>query len=83
MEAFSSSLSEGHETSMILSCIDAKRGDSIRVNCIFWFEFELRQYKSVSVDVKGLIKAKGKLIPVVGADSGDKGRQSKIGAEAL
>ncbi|RGP71712.1 alpha beta hydrolase fold [Fusarium longipes] len=71
MEVFSAGLSEGPETSLIQSCMDAKRGDEIRANCLFWFEFELRQYTSAAVDVEALVRSKEKLIPVVGADSGE------------
>lgn len=71
MEVFSSSLSEGPEASMMQTAMDAKRGDEVRANAMFWFEFELRQYTSAPVDVEGLIKAKEKLILVTGADSGE------------
>ena len=71
MEVFSSSLSEGPEASMMQTAMDAKRGDEVRANTMFWFEFELRQYTSAPVDVEGLVKAKDKLILVMGVDSGD------------
>lgn len=71
MKGFTSGLSEGPDSNMMRSCMDAKRGDEIRANCLFWFEFELRQYTSAPVDVEALAKAKEKLILVVGEDSGD------------
>ncbi|KAG4268165.1 abhydrolase [Fusarium proliferatum] len=71
MEVFSAGLSKGPETSLMQSCMDAKRGDDIRANSLFWFEFELRQYTSAPVDVEALFKVKEKLILAVGEDSGD------------
>ncbi|KAJ4244361.1 hypothetical protein NW762_014488 [Fusarium torreyae] len=71
MEAFTSGLSEGPELGMMRHCMDAKRGDEIRANCLFWFEFELRQYTSAPVDIEGLNRAQEKLILVAGDDSGD------------
>ncbi|KAJ4126956.1 hypothetical protein NW768_008577 [Fusarium equiseti] len=71
MEVFSTSLGEGPEQKMMQSCMDAKRGDDIRANVLFWFEFELRQYTSAPVDVEALVKVKEKLVLVAGADSAD------------
>lgn len=71
METFTSGLSEGPDSNMMRYCMDGKRGDEIRANCLFWFEFELRQYTSAPIDVEALIKAKEKLILVAGEDSGD------------
>ncbi|KAH6658978.1 Alpha/Beta hydrolase protein [Truncatella angustata] len=71
MEAFASGLSEGPDSKMMRHCMDAKRGDEIRANCLFWFEFELRQYTSATVDVQGLQRMKHKLVLVAGEDSGD------------
>ncbi|KLO92534.1 uncharacterized protein LW93_12108 [Fusarium fujikuroi] len=71
MEVFSAGLSKGPETSLMQSCMDAKRGDDIRANSLFWFEFELRQYTSAPVEVEALSKVKEKLILAVGEDSGD------------
>ncbi|VTT58333.1 unnamed protein product [Fusarium fujikuroi] len=71
MEVFSAGLSKGPETSLMQSCMDAKRGDDIRANSLFWFEFELRQYTSAPVDVEALSNVKEKLILAVGEDSGD------------
>ena len=50
---------------------EAQRSDEICANCLFWFEFELRQYTSAAVDIEGLGKSKEKLILVAGEDSGD------------
>ncbi|KAK2688921.1 hypothetical protein QWA68_012499 [Fusarium oxysporum] len=71
METFTSGLSEGPDAQMMRHCMDAKRGSEIRANCLFWFEFELRQYTGASVDIEALVKAKQKLILVAGEDSGD------------
>ncbi|CZR45967.1 uncharacterized protein FPRO_11414 [Fusarium proliferatum ET1] len=71
MEVFSRGLSEGPETSLMQSCMDAKRGDEIRANSLFWFEFELRQYTNAPVNVEALVKEKEKLILAVGEESGD------------
>jgi hypothetical protein len=71
MEVFASGISEGPDAEMMRHCMDAKRSDEIRANCLFWFEFELRQYTSATVDIEGLLRAKEKLILVAGEDSGD------------
>ncbi|KAF4958806.1 hypothetical protein FGADI_2150 [Fusarium gaditjirri] len=71
MEVFSGGLSRGPETTLMQSCMDAKRGDEIRANSFFWFEFELRQYTSAPVDVEALVKSKEKLILAVGEESSD------------
>lgn len=71
MEVFSTGLSEGPKTSLMQSCMDAKRGDEIRANSLFWFEFKLRQYTSAPVNIEALVKEKEKLILAVGEDSGD------------
>jgi pimeloyl-ACP methyl ester carboxylesterase len=71
MNIFTSGLSEGPEAEIMRSAMDAKRGDEIRANCMFWFEFELRQYTSSEVDVEGLRRSKQKLLLVAGEESGD------------
>lgn len=71
MEAFTSGLSEGPDATTMRSCMDAKTGDEIRANCLFWFEFELRQYTSAPVDLEGLEASKEKIILVAGKASGD------------
>lgn len=47
MHVFTSGLSSGPEATIMRSAMDATRGDEIRANCMFWFEFELRQYLSL------------------------------------
>ncbi|KAH8633298.1 alpha/beta-hydrolase [Alternaria alternata] len=71
MSVFTSGLSNGPEAEIMRSCMDAKRGDEIRANCLFWFEFELRQYTGAEVDIEGLRRSKDKLVLVAGEDSGD------------
>ncbi|KAK7421373.1 hypothetical protein QQX98_002267 [Neonectria punicea] len=90
MEAFASGLSEGPDSKMMRHCMDVKRGDEIRANCLFWFEFELRQYTGAAVDVEGLARAGQKLILAVGEGSGDgpgagpvKALAAQLGKEVL
>jgi pimeloyl-ACP methyl ester carboxylesterase len=71
MDVFTSGLSEGSDGAVMRSCMDATRGDEIRANSMFWFEFELRQYTSAPVNVKLLEAEKGKFVPVAGMESGD------------
>jgi hypothetical protein len=71
MDVFTSGLSEGRDGAAMRSCMDATRGDKIRANSLFWFEFELRQYTSAPVNLKLLEAEKGKFVPVAGVESGD------------
>lgn len=71
MQEFTSGLSEGPDAAMMRKCMDVKRGDEIRANCQFWFEFELRQYTSAPVDLTRIGQVKDKLILVAGEDSGE------------
>ncbi|KPM41235.1 hypothetical protein AK830_g5308 [Neonectria ditissima] len=71
MDTFAKGLSEGPDSKMMRYCMDAKRSDEIRANCLFWFEFELRQYTGAAVDIDGLGRAAQKLMLVAGEDSGD------------
>ena len=70
MDVFTSGLSEGGDGAVMRSCMDATRGDEIRANSMFWFEFELRQYTSAAVDFKILEVEKEKFVPVAGVESG-------------
>ena len=71
MEAFTAGLSEGEDGATMRQCMNANRGDEIRANSLFWFEFELRQYPCAEVDLKGLVRNAAKLVPAAGAASGD------------
>lgn len=71
MGEFTGGLSEGADANTMRHCMDAKRGDEIRANSLFWFEFELRQYTSAYVDLESIHKVKDKLILVAGVHSGD------------
>lgn len=71
INVFASGISEGPDSEAILRAMDVKRGDEIRANCLFWFEFELVQYTSAEVDIEGLRRSKEKLVLVAGEDSGD------------
>ncbi|KAI9734264.1 MAG: hypothetical protein M1834_002368 [Cirrosporium novae-zelandiae] len=74
MEVFTSRLSEGDDDgAMMRHCMDATRGDEIRANMLFWFEFELRQYTGAAVDMAGIEMEKEKYIPAAGIDSGEGG----------
>ncbi|OBS29613.1 hypothetical protein FPOA_03549 [Fusarium poae] len=83
MEVFTSGLSEGPDAKMMRHCMDVNRGDEIRANCLFWFEFELRQYTSAPVDIEGLERAKEKLILVAGDESIDGAGAGPIKAIAM
>lgn len=71
MDVFTSGLSEGGDGAVMRSCMDATRGDEIRANSMFWFEFELRQYTSAPVNFKILEAEKEKVVLVAGVESGD------------
>lgn len=71
MEVFTSGLSEGSDGAVMRFCMDTTRGDEIRANSMFWFEFELRQYTSAAVDLNLLNAEKKKFVPAAGIDSGN------------
>lgn len=52
-------------------CIDTTRGDEIWANSMYGFEFELRQYSSLLVDLDLLRKESKKSIPAAAVLSGD------------
>ena len=41
---------------MMRRCMDPARGDEVRANSSFWFEFELRQYPGSVVDLDAIVK---------------------------
>ncbi|PVH74430.1 alpha/beta-hydrolase [Cadophora sp. DSE1049] len=71
MEVFSGGLSAGEDGARMRFCMDPTRGDEIRANSMYWFEFELRQYTSAALDVERITAEKAKYIPVAGSTSGD------------
>lgn len=71
MEVFSSGLSAGEEGAEMRFCMDPTRGDEIRANSMYWFEFELRQYTSALLDLEGIKAEKTKFVPAAGTTSGD------------
>jgi pimeloyl-ACP methyl ester carboxylesterase len=71
MEVFSGGLSAGEEGAKMRFCMDPTRGDEIRVNSMYWFEFELRQYTSALLDLEGIKAEKTKFVPAAGITSGD------------
>ncbi|CAN9431851.1 unnamed protein product [Alternaria sp. RS040] len=71
MEVFSGGLSAGEEGAKMRFCMDPTRGDEIRANSMYWFEFELRQYTSALLDLEGIKAEKTKFVPVAGSMSGD------------
>jgi pimeloyl-ACP methyl ester carboxylesterase len=71
MEVFSDGLSEGDDGAMMRHCMDTKRGDEIRANSMFWFEFELRQYTASPLDLASIQAQKEKYIPAAGLSSGN------------
>lgn len=71
MEVFSGGLSEGEDGAMMRHCMDTMRGDEIRANSMYWFEFELRQYTSAPVNLNILQSESTKYIPAAGTASGD------------
>lgn len=64
MQVFTSGISEGGDGAMMRHCMDVTRGDEIRANALFWFEFELRQYTSAPLDLAKLVEVAGKYIPM-------------------
>ncbi|KAL5313572.1 hypothetical protein ACEPPN_017993 [Leptodophora sp. 'Broadleaf-Isolate-01'] len=71
MEVFSGGLSAGEDGARMRFCMDTTRGDEIRANSMYWFEFELRQYTSAVLDVERIVAEKAKYVPVAGSTSGD------------
>lgn len=71
MEVFSGGLSAGEDGARMRFCMDTTRGDEIRANSMYWFEFELRQYTSAPLDVERIVAEKMKYIPAAGSTSGD------------
>ncbi|KAH7380430.1 Alpha/Beta hydrolase protein [Phaeosphaeria sp. MPI-PUGE-AT-0046c] len=71
MNVFASGLSEGPDSKAMLHEMDTSRGDEIRANCLFWFEFEILQYTSAEVDIEGLKRSEEKLSLVAGEESGE------------
>ncbi|KAH6613056.1 Alpha/Beta hydrolase protein [Boeremia exigua] len=71
MEVFSGGLSTGEEGARMRFCMDPTRGDEIRANSMFWFEFELRQYTSALLDVERIKAERTKYVPAAGSLSGD------------
>ena len=71
MEVFSGGLSAGEEGAKMRFCMDPTRGDEIRANSMYWFEFELRQYTSALLDLEGIKAQKTKFVPAAGITSGD------------
>lgn len=71
MDVFSGGLSAGEDGAMMRFCMDPTRGDEIRANSMYWFEFELRQYTSAPLNVERIVAEKAKYIPVAGSTSGD------------
>ncbi|CAN9417691.1 unnamed protein product [Alternaria alternata] len=71
MEVFSGGLSAGEEGAKMRFCMDPTRGDEIRANSMYWFEFELRQYTSALLNLEGIKAEKTKFVPAAGTTSGD------------
>ncbi|CAD0111312.1 unnamed protein product [Aureobasidium uvarum] len=71
MEEFTASLGAGSEAALMRKVMHPATSQEMRANCLFWFEFELRQYPSSDVDVAGLVKLGEKLVPAAGVESGD------------
>ncbi|PVH73134.1 alpha/beta-hydrolase [Cadophora sp. DSE1049] len=71
MEVFSGGLSAGEDGARMRFCMDPTRGDEIRANSMYWFEFELRQYTSAVLNVERIVAEKAKYVPVAGSTSGD------------
>jgi len=71
INVFASGFGEGEDGLMMRFCMDPKRGDEIRANVMFWFEFELRQYTSEPVNLEVLGAEKEKYVPMAGVESGN------------
>ncbi|KAI4736755.1 alpha/beta-hydrolase [Aureobasidium sp. EXF-12298] len=70
MQEFTSKLDTGNEGELMRQVMHPSHSHESRANALFWFEFELRQYPCADLDMEGLVKLKGKLIPAAGVDSG-------------
>jgi len=81
MDAFIAGLSEGQDGPTMRRCMDPARGDEIRANSLFWFEFELRQCPGSVVDLDTIVKEK-EYVPTAGTDSGDEPGVAPIGTIA-
>lgn len=71
IEAFTNGLAESSDKLVMRHCMDINRGDEIRANAMFWFEFELRQYTTAPVNLELIAKEKKKYIPAAGVVSAD------------
>jgi pimeloyl-ACP methyl ester carboxylesterase len=71
ISVFASGFGEGGDGPVMRFCMDSKRGDEIRANVMFWFEFELRQYTSEAVNMELLAAEKNKYVPMAGVESGN------------
>ncbi|KAH8597519.1 abhydrolase [Bisporella sp. PMI_857] len=71
MEVFTGGLSEGEDGAAMRHSMDTKRGDEIRANSMYWFEFELRQYTASALNLDRLELLKEKYIPAAGSSSGN------------
>lgn len=58
MEVFLGGLAEGSDGPLMRHSMDVTRGDEIRANVLYWFEFELRQYTSSPLDMTRLAAEK-------------------------
>ncbi|CAG8951197.1 hypothetical protein HYFRA_00007944 [Hymenoscyphus fraxineus] len=66
MEVFSNGLFDENDAVILRTAMDPARGDEVRANTMFWFEFELRQYTSAPVNLDLLVAEKEKFIPAAG-----------------
>lgn len=65
-------LFQGGDAPLTRQSMDTTRGDEIRANLLYWFEFEfeLRQYTSLALDTTRLLVEENKFIPVADIESG-------------
>lgn len=69
MEVFTSGFSDSAEAEIMRSCVSSDKGDEVRANSLWWFEFELRQYTNATIDMDSMKAVAEKIIPAIGTAS--------------
>ena len=69
MQVFTSGLSKGGDAAAMRHGMNPLRGDEVRANLLFWFEFEIQQYPGSELDLVKLEAQKEKYVAAVGEES--------------
>jgi pimeloyl-ACP methyl ester carboxylesterase len=69
IRVFTSGLSKGGDAATMRQGWDPLRGNEVRANLMFWFEFEIQQYPGSELDLDKLKAQKDKYVAAVGEDS--------------